>query len=170
MKVTAKSNYLHISPRKARAVAGAVKDMSAQDALARLRFVPNRAAAPLSKLIKSAVANAEHNFSLAVDGLRIAEFRVDGGPVFKRHRPASKGRVSPVKRRTSHVTLVLEGERTATARREKKTEVVFAERDQNVSAAEAARDEKKDAVFKTEKKSPSRFHGFVRRMFRRKSI
>ena len=111
MKVTAKLNHLHISPRKVRAVVDAVKKLPAVEALERLKLIPRRPAQPLAKLLKSALANAEHNFALSAEGLRIAVFKVDGGPVLKRFRPGSKGRVSPIAKRTAHVTLVLEGER-----------------------------------------------------------
>lgn len=174
MIITAKLNYLRISPRKVRAVINVVKKMSANDALAQLRHYPNRAADSLEKLIKSAIANAEHNFSVPPEGLRIKIFKADGGPVFKRFRPNSKGRVSPIRKKTSNITLVLEGDRIS---RERKKEVaneekVFSESSKPDDLNERKNQEiKRGPIFKekpVQKRSSGQ--GFVKRMFQRKSI
>lgn len=180
MKVTAKLNYLHISPRKVRAVVGVVKKLKVQDALNQLRFVPNKASAPLFKLVKSAIANAENNFSLESSSLKIAEFKVDGGPVFKRFRPGSRGRASPLKKKTSHVTLVLEGQRAAhptgsgqgaAARKsaEEKTEPIKESAAGEVKAPKAEKEIRREDSFKP-KNVPVKKTGFVKKMFQRKSI
>ncbi len=170
MKVIAKLNYLHISPRKVRAVVNVVKKMNPAEALNQLKFIPNMASRPLTKLIKSAIANAENNFSLDSSGLKISEFKVDGGPVLKRFRPASKGRAAPLKRRTSHITLVLEGQRVKTGvKKESKDEVheaPISERASNTKTPEVGK--KRDAVMRQGSKKKN--SGFVKRMFQRKAI
>ena len=88
-----------------------VRGLSAEEALAQLRFLPKRSAGPVFKLLQSAIANAEHNFSLSSEGLKIETLKVDGGPVFKRSRPSSRGRTAPRSKKTSHITLILEGDR-----------------------------------------------------------
>ncbi|MBI2465654.1 MAG: 50S ribosomal protein L22 [Candidatus Sungbacteria bacterium] len=172
MKVIAKLNYLHISPRKVRSVVGVVKGLKPKDALAQLRFVPNRASEPLFKLIKSAIANAENNFSLETDSLKISEFKVDGGPVFKRFRPGSRGRSSPLKKKTSHVTLVLEGQRVATSSRksaEEKAAPIKEVATDEVKTVRTDKEGKREDIFKA-KHVPVKKTGFVKKMFQRKSI
>ena len=169
MKVVAKLNYLHISPRKVRAVAGVVKGLRAAEALAQLKFVPNRAAGPLFKLMKSAIADAENNFSLEPSSLRIAELKVDGGPVFKRFRPGSKGRAAPLKKRTSHVKLVLEGERTASPQARKAAEKIESEVAPDKAAVKPREEEYRRDTFQA-RRVPAKKTGFVKRMFQRKSI
>lgn len=169
MKVTAKLNYLHISPRKVRAVVAVVKKMNPKEAMAQLRFVPNRASQPLMKLIKSALANAENNFSIDTESARISEFKVDGGPVFKRFRPASRGRASALKKKTSHITLVLEGQRRQVGQ-EKKIKPDAG----SVKIAPESVSETKSweagKVFEQRSKPKEKKSGFVKRIFQRKAI
>lgn len=171
MKVIAKLNYLHISPRKVRAVVDVVKKMNPADAMSQLKFIPNIAAQPLTKLIKSAIANAENNFSLDVAGLKISEFKVDGGPVFKRFRPASKGRAAPLKRRTSHVTLVLEGQRIKTDGVKKETDEHegYSHSSEKISNTKTSEISKKRDLG-ARKGSKQKGSSFVKRMFQRKAI
>ena len=105
MTIKAKLNYLRISPRKVRIVAREIKGMDVEAAEAYLKGVRKRAARPLLKLLKSAVANAKHNFNLEKDGLFIATIQVNQGPSLKRWRPAAFGRAHPLKKRSSHVLL-----------------------------------------------------------------
>lgn len=169
MRVTAKLNYLHISPRKVRAVVGLVKKMNPREAMAQLRFVPNRASQPLMKLIKSALANAENNFYIDTESARISEFKVDGGPVFKRFRPASRGRASALKKKTSHVTLVLEGQRRQIGQDKKiKTEVESAKVAPEGAAESKSWETRK--VFDQKSKPKEKKSGFVKRIFQRKAI
>lgn len=171
MKVIAKLNYLHISPRKVRAVVGVVKKLSLEDALSQLKFIPNIASGALVKLIKSAIANAENNFSLDASGLKISEFKVDGGPVFKRFRPASKGRAAPLRRRTSHITLVLEGQRIKAddGKKESNTETESHSHasEKVLNVKQEINKNKGQAMRNNSKKKGS---GFVKRMFQRKAI
>jgi large subunit ribosomal protein L22 len=94
------------SPRKVRLVADAVRGKSAAQALDILSFMPKRAALPLQKLVASALSNAKGH-ELPVETLVIKELRVDEGPTLYRRRPRSRGMANPIRKRTSHVTIIL---------------------------------------------------------------
>src|SRR3989344_807488 len=111
MKVTASLNYLRISPRKVRVVVDAVRGLAARDAVAQLSFLNKRAARDVQKLISSAIANAEHNFSLDPESLKISSIKVNEGPRLKRFKAKGMGRAGLIERKTSHIMLELEGER-----------------------------------------------------------
>ncbi|MDO8564748.1 MAG: 50S ribosomal protein L22 [bacterium] len=101
------NNYRQ-SPRKMRLVADAVKGKTVLQARAVLAFMPKAAAAPLRKLLESAVANAKINDKVSDESvLRIKDFRVDGGVVLKRFMPRARGSAFRIKKRTSKVTLIL---------------------------------------------------------------
>ncbi|MFN7088351.1 MAG: 50S ribosomal protein L22 [Candidatus Paceibacteria bacterium] len=106
-EVTAKLKYLRISPKKVRPLARLIKGMEISEAEAQLRHYHKKASLSLIKLLKSAVANAQHNFHLPKSGLYIRKITVDPGPSLKRWMPRAQGRVSPILKRTSHVTVVL---------------------------------------------------------------
>lgn len=97
-----------MSPRKVRLVAGLIRGLETGKALDQLAFANKAAAKPMLKLVKSAIANAVNNFNLKEDNLKIAAVSVDGGPVLKRWTPKAHGRATPIRKRTSHVNLVLE--------------------------------------------------------------
>ncbi len=105
--VTAKLRFLRMGPRKVRLIADMIRGKRVTKALDLLSVMPKRAARPVLKLLNSAVANAKHNHSLAVEILKVAEIYVDGGPVLKRWMPKAHGRATPVRERTSHINLVL---------------------------------------------------------------
>lgn len=107
MDVYAYARNIRMSPRKIRLVADLVRGLPVAEADAQLTFFRKAAALPIRKLLKSAMANAEHNFHLESAALRIAEIRVDGGPVLKRARPRAMGRSAPIRKRTSHIRIVL---------------------------------------------------------------
>ena len=107
---TAQLNYLKIAPRKVRAVGALLKGLSANDAEAALLFRRERAAKPILKLLRSALANAKNNARLAPENLYIERIQVDGGPMLKRHMPRARGMATPIQKKMSHVFLVL-GER-----------------------------------------------------------
>ena len=110
MKVQAKARHIHMSPRKVRLVVNAIRGLGVARAQAQLT-VMNKAAAPVVlKVLNSAVANASHNHKMSVEGLTIAEAFVDGGPTIHRFRPRARGRSAPIRKRTSHITVVVEGE------------------------------------------------------------
>lgn len=112
MEVKATAKYVRISPRKVRLVVNTVRGKPVEDALATLRFLPNAAAKAVAKVVQSAAANAENNFQLSPDELYIARIYADEGPTLKRFRPRSRGRVSPILKRSSHITVVI-GEKEA---------------------------------------------------------
>ena len=107
MEVIAKLNNLHISPRKVRLVTATIKGLDTQAALSTLRFLPNRSARPIKKLLDSAIANATHNFNLSADNLKIGIIKVDGGRVSKKFLPRAQGSAGTIRSRSSHVTIVL---------------------------------------------------------------
>ncbi len=99
--------FLPISAQKVRLIVDLVRGKDATEALDLLRFVPNRAAQPVLKLLKSAVANAEENFGVSRDDLYVATIVADEAPTRKWRRFGARGRFKPVLRRSSHVTVVL---------------------------------------------------------------
>ncbi len=104
--ITAQLSDYRQSPRKVRVVVNAMRGKRVNDALIDLSFVPKRAALPLQKLLESAVANAAAK-NIDVDSLVIKEFRVDNGRILYRRLPASRGRASILRKRTSHVKVTL---------------------------------------------------------------
>lgn len=111
METQAKSRYLLVTPRKARLVIDMIRGRSVEQALGILEFATKRAARMIAKTVKSAVANAENAQSVDVDKLYIARAYVDEGPTLKRFMPRAHGRATPIMKRTSHVTIVVD-ERT----------------------------------------------------------
>lgn len=107
MDVIATLRTLRMSPRKVRLVADMVRGKDIASAAAILGFVRRKAARPVLKLLRSAVANAEHNFKLDRSTLAIKTITVDGGPTIKRFMPRAHGRAAPIRKRTSHITIVL---------------------------------------------------------------
>jgi len=108
MQVKAKLNYLRMSPKKVRWVASLVRSMKVEKALIQLDYLNKAAAKPIIKLINSAVANALHNFNLKKENLYIKEIKVDLAGALKRWAPKAHGRATPVLKRLSHVTLILD--------------------------------------------------------------
>jgi len=107
MEVKASLKYLRISPRKVRLVADLIKGLSVKVAEANLLYISKRSCKPLLKLLKSAIANAEHNFGLDKSNLFVRAIRVDEGPALKRWRPRARGAAFPIRKRTSHIFLTL---------------------------------------------------------------
>ena len=99
--------FARISPRKVRLVADLIRGRDVQDALNILKFTPNRAAAIVSKVLTSAVANA-NEAEADVDNLYVLTASVDEGPTLKRWQPKDRGRALPILKRTSHITVVVE--------------------------------------------------------------
>ena len=108
MQVTAHLKSIRIAPRKVRSVAFTLKGLDAVAAKHQLRYLTRRSSHPLEKLLDSALANAHHNFGLVKENMKVKEVVVNGGPVLKRFEPKGFGSVSPLAKRTSHVTIVLE--------------------------------------------------------------
>jgi len=105
--ITASLKNYRISPRKFRLVADMIRGKGAVEAGNILVYAEKKARGPLGDLLASAVANAEHNFQLDKANLFVKEIRVDQGYVLKRSQPVSRGSAHPIKKRTSHVSLIL---------------------------------------------------------------
>jgi ribosomal protein L22 len=105
--VRAQAKYVRTSARKARLVCDHIRGKSVQEARAILALTPRAVARDWSKLLESAVANAEHNHELLGDDLRIAHVTADEGPTLKRFRPRAMGRATRIRKRTSHLTILL---------------------------------------------------------------
>jgi large subunit ribosomal protein L22 len=107
MKVRAQAKYVRQSPYKVRRVLDLVRGLPVQEAEDVLRLASRGATEPISKVLKSAVANAEHNHALDADDLVVAEAYADEGPTLKRYRPRARGRATRIRKRTSHITIVV---------------------------------------------------------------
>jgi len=105
----AKHRFARISARKARLVADLVRGQEVQEAMNILKFTPNRAAGMVSKVLQSAIANA-NEAEADVESLIVSEAFVDEGPTIKRWHPKDRGRAHPILKRTSHITVVVEEE------------------------------------------------------------
>ncbi|MGQ0842744.1 MAG: 50S ribosomal protein L22 [Sporichthyaceae bacterium] len=103
----ARARYLRIAPMKTRRVVDMIRGLPAAEAQAILAFAPQAAAEPVGKVLASAVANAQNNFSLDPRTLYISEAFVDEGPTMNRFRPRAQGRAYRIRKRTSHVTVVV---------------------------------------------------------------
>lgn len=107
MQVRAVSKYILGSPVKARRVVNSIRGMRAEEALEVLALLSHRAADPVYKTVKSALHNAEANFALEPEDMIISEIKVDEGPRLRRARYGARGRFKPIKKRMSHITVVL---------------------------------------------------------------
>jgi ribosomal protein L22 len=107
LKVSAQAKYVRTSARKARLVCDHIRDKDVTEARAILAFTTRDAAKAWSKLLESAVANAEHNHELLGEDLRIENVHADEGPTLKRYRPRAMGRATRIRKRTSHLSITL---------------------------------------------------------------
>jgi ribosomal protein L22 len=105
--VRAQARYVRTSARKARLVCDHIRGKSVEEARAILDFAPRSAARDWSKLLESAVANAEHNHELVGDELKITDAHADEGPTLKRYRPRAMGRATQIRKRTAHLSITL---------------------------------------------------------------
>ena len=102
------ARQVRVSPTKARRVVDLVRGLPVDDALSTLQFAPQAASEPVYKVLASAVANAEHNRQLDRTGLVVSQAYVDEGPTLKRFRPRAQGRAYRIRKRTSHITVVVQ--------------------------------------------------------------
>jgi large subunit ribosomal protein L22 len=107
MEVRSIYKSARVSPKKARDVAREIQGLPVSDAIDALNFTPRKAAFLINKTLKSAVANAENNHELAADNLVVKEAHVTDGPTFKRFKPRARGSASAIRKRTSHISIVL---------------------------------------------------------------
>ena len=103
----AMARTVRVSPRKTRLVLDLIRGKNVADAIAILKFTPNKAARIVEKTLNSAIANAENNFGLEKANLVVSEAFANEGPTMKRFRPRAKGSSSPINKRTTHVTVVV---------------------------------------------------------------
>jgi large subunit ribosomal protein L22 len=111
MAVQAIAKGVQLSPRKVAVVAALVRGRSVEDALTILEHTPRRSALAVKKAVMSARANADHNHGYKPATLRITEIGVTPGPRLKRYRPAAHGRALPFQRKTSHIRVVVDGDK-----------------------------------------------------------
>ncbi len=107
MEAKAVARYVRIAPRKVRLVIDLIRGKDVGEAMAILRHTPRAASPVVEKVLKSAVANAEHNYKMNPDNLVIRSITCDQGPTLKRFRPRAQGRATRINKRTSHITVVL---------------------------------------------------------------
>jgi large subunit ribosomal protein L22 len=108
MEVRASAQRVRISPRKARLVLDMIRGKKVTEAIEITRFVPNKAALDVHKLLKSVAANAENNYDLDPDDLWIKDIRADDAPQMRRFKPKARGRVGRIIRRSTHISVVAE--------------------------------------------------------------
>ena len=107
MQVTSKLRYARISPQKCRLVADVVRGQPVGNAISTLKYMPNKGAELVRKVLESAVANAEHNHGADIDDLKVALVQVDAAPVLKRFAARAKGRGARIVKRNSHITVAV---------------------------------------------------------------
>jgi len=107
VEARAVAKYIRISPRKVRQVVDLIRGKNVGEALAILQYTPKRASSVVAKVVKSAAANAENNYQMDKDSLYIKACYVDQGPTLKRYQPRAMGRADLLRRRTSHITVVV---------------------------------------------------------------
>jgi len=176
--VIASARHLHIAPRKMRLVTNLVKGMNALDALVQLQHANKKAAPMLIKLLQSAIANAKNNFSLDTDHLFIKSISADQGNVMKRYFPRARGSAFVIRRKLSHVNIVLEERKKGKAakakaaflnkeKEEPKTESI----DQKIATNEKAPKDtsKKPQIFRSDEQIKQSKAANKRRLFNRKS-
>ena len=113
-KATAHGNYIRGSASKVRRVLDQIRGRSYRDALIMLEFMPYRSTDPITKVLRSAVANAEHNLGMDPSTLIISSAWANNGPVMKRYRPRAQGRAFSIKKQSCHITISVESASTKT--------------------------------------------------------
>ena len=153
----AKARFVQVSPTKARRVINLVRGKSVSEALEILRWAPQAASLPVAKVIASAAANAQNNDGLDPATLVVASVYADDGPTAKRIRPRAQGRAFRIRRRTSHITVVVESRPTKDARGSQSASATRARRAQASKAAAAkAPAQKAPAKKATAEKAPAK--------------
>ncbi|GKU84951.1 MULTISPECIES: 50S ribosomal protein L22 [Bacillaceae] len=107
MQAKAVANTVRIAPRKARLVVDLIRGKQVGEAVSILKLTPKAASPIVEKVLKSAIANAEHNYEMDINNLVVEQAYVNEGPTLKRFRPRAMGRASQINKRTSHITIVV---------------------------------------------------------------
>lgn len=159
MEIKAKAKYLKISPQKVRRIAFQFKNKNAQKSLEELNTLSQKSAFLIAKLIKSATANAENNFNLKKDDLVISQIIVEEGPSYKRMKPRARGGRDIIKKRTSHIIIILSSKEIPKAKNKKeeieklvKIDMSKKENQPKMIEKAAKKPEKKSTKKKTPKK------------------
>ena len=122
MQVKAKARFIRMSARKVRLVVDLIRGAHVSKAQTQLRFANKAAAEPVLKLLNSAIANATNNFNLNKDDLVITSIMVDEGPTLDRFHPRAHGRAMPIRKRSSHISIIIENVEPKEAKSEVKVE------------------------------------------------
>ena len=173
MDVSAHLSTLRIATRKVRLVAGLLKGRDALAAKHQLRAVTKRSVHPIAKLIDSAMANAQNNYGMVKENLKIKDVIVDGGPILKRFRPKGFGSTSPIEKRTSHITVILTEKiagMKAQKQSEQKKEAHTHGAEHRISGSSVKDASDKPEVKKEIGKKDSGIKAFGRKFFRRKTV
>jgi len=158
MEVKAKARFIRMSPRKVRLVVDVIRGLDVDLALAKLDFINKAAVRPVRKVLLSAVANARHNYDIGQNNLYIKKITVDEGPKLKRWQPRAHGRATMIRKRTSHINIVLEEkvptEKVKTKTKKKESELAAApvEKKKKIVGKESQAKKKDLAIEKAEKK------------------
>lgn len=168
MIVIAKLKHLRIAPRKVRLVADLIRGRGAEEAQTILNFVIKKSSLPLTKLLKTAIANAKNNFQLESANLFISKITVDEGPKYKRWRPRARGQAYEIQKKTSHITIVLD-EIKKTVKKTKKIKGEVAQKEKIEKEEAIIKPEKPKFKPKIEEQKPATEKG-LRKIFRRKSF
>lgn len=115
MEVLALTKYARMSPKKVREVAREIQGLPANEAMDLLKFIPRKSARLIAKTLASAIANAENNHSLSSDDLVVKSAIIEEGPAFRRFKPVARGSAHPIRKRTSHIRIILTDEVAAPA-------------------------------------------------------
>lgn len=143
MYITARAQQVRMSPRKVRLVLGLIRGMKAEEACHQLMYSSKEAARPILKVIRSAIANAEHNEGMSRATLVIKTATAQDGQTLSRWMPRAHGRATPLKKRSSHITIVLEGpEGTHTPKKQKTKELIKKGEEMEMSKTEEGEDRK----------------------------
>lgn len=139
MEVKSITKYVRLSPKKARDVAREIQGLPVSSALDILTFTPKKAAQLIGKTLKTAIADAENNFSLDASTLVIKEAVIGGGPTLRRFKPRAKGSAGPILKRTSHISITLTG--SAPEKKKKLARKSSPQKEEAPAAAAAAAEE-----------------------------
>jgi large subunit ribosomal protein L22 len=179
MEIKAKAKFIRMSPRKIRLVADLIRGMDVGTALDQLNFTVKAAKEPILKLLNSCIANATNNFKLKKENLYIKTITVDGGSVLKRWQPKAFGRATPIRKRSSHISIILSDKTGVVFEKEKPKEDIVLKPTLVESLksfnAEKSREEEKIADKKGEKgkaqkeKEIKQPREFLKKFFNRKT-
>jgi large subunit ribosomal protein L22 len=177
MDIKAKANYVRMSPKKIRLIASLIRGLDVKKALDQLSFANKNAALPVAKVLKSAIANAEHNYELDKNNLFIKEIKIDEAPMLHRFTPKAYGRAGAIRKRNSHINITLGELKDSGVKEAKKREVEapislaeLAKKGETASKDAKVKDgmEKKEISAKNKNEGAGK-KGFVGKMFNRKS-